>query len=280
MRFAPAVLLLLALTPALRAQQQDSHVSAQARLDTTAVAPATPFTLAITLTIDAGYHIYWSNPGETGIATSISLKLPAGFSATPMLLPLPHTFTQPGNIVGYGYSGATTFLYTINPPPSLGDNVAIGANISYLCCNDQACTPGSAKLSVPLATSGAAQSANADFFLAAMLALPVNAPANFPKPVIAPAADKKSLTVTLPLPSDFPSKSIEAFPDAPSTLSVSRPQVTDDKTSLSFTIHPYAGQKITSNDLPLLVIYTTNDNKRHGFFIPVSLDALKTLDAK
>ena len=89
----------------------DSHEAAtseplvRARLlaDVEQVAAGEPFHLGVHLAIADGWHIYWRHPGEAGMATQVDLALPDGWQAGPLRWPEPKTFTQPGEITGYGY---------------------------------------------------------------------------------------------------------------------------------------------------------------------------------
>ncbi|MED6315266.1 MAG: protein-disulfide reductase DsbD domain-containing protein, partial [Verrucomicrobiota bacterium] len=73
------------------------------------------------LTMDDGWHTYWINPGEAGIATSVDWLLPKGVSAGPIRWPVPEKFTAL-NSVGYGYQGKTILLVplTIDSDAVLG----------------------------------------------------------------------------------------------------------------------------------------------------------------
>ena len=46
--------------------------------------------IALRLRPEPGWHVYWQNPGDSGIPTSIDWDLPAGASAGDMLWPYPH----------------------------------------------------------------------------------------------------------------------------------------------------------------------------------------------
>jgi len=55
----------------------------KARVDTvanvSAIAPGQPFMLGFKFTIAPGWHIYWKNPGDSGLPTEVKLNLPEGF---------------------------------------------------------------------------------------------------------------------------------------------------------------------------------------------------------
>ena len=77
------------------------HVSASLIAETKNIVPGQPLHLALRQHIQAGWHTYWSNPGESGLPTMIDWSLPIGFSAEPISWPIPERFTA-GPVVGYG----------------------------------------------------------------------------------------------------------------------------------------------------------------------------------
>ena len=81
----------------------------------TSLAPGKPFLVAVTLTTSPSWHIYWSNPGDAGVATSFDWKVPPGFIVEPLPFPIPTAFVQPGDIRVLGYEGKTTFLFRVVP---------------------------------------------------------------------------------------------------------------------------------------------------------------------
>src|ERR1700722_3147986 len=99
-----AILSIALLVCGLAAQASAApHVQAELLANTSAIQPGKPFWLGVRLTIDPGWHVYWKNPGDAGLATRVKFTLPNGFSAGPLQFPTPHRFDQPGNIVAFGY---------------------------------------------------------------------------------------------------------------------------------------------------------------------------------
>ena len=54
------------------------------------IQPGRPFTVALRMAHQPGWHTYWVNPG-TGLATSLSWTLPEGFKTGPIQWPTPLT---------------------------------------------------------------------------------------------------------------------------------------------------------------------------------------------
>lgn len=66
--------------------------------------------LAARFTIPPGAHIYWSNPGESGLATRAEFSGPAEFTIGPTQYPGPRRFRGQRGASSYGYAGAAALL--------------------------------------------------------------------------------------------------------------------------------------------------------------------------
>ncbi len=113
--------------------------------------------LGVKYTVAPGWHIYWENPGDTGMSTTIALTLPAGFSAGPVQYPGPESFVMPGDLVNYGYEGEVVLLSELTAPAVLPASGTITAETRWLVCSPAQCVPGSETLT--LALGGAAEPA-------------------------------------------------------------------------------------------------------------------------
>jgi len=116
--------------------------------ETASVASAATLWVDVHFTIKPGWHIYWRNPGDSGLPTAIEWHLPPGFSAGSILWPVPERFVQ-GGIGNYGYAGSADLLVPITAAKDLGAAAGLAGEASWLVCAD-ICIPGSAKLSLSL----------------------------------------------------------------------------------------------------------------------------------
>src|SRR5205823_13799940 len=91
-------------------------VKAQLLADTTAVKPGEPFTVGLLLDIEPDWHVYWTNPGDSGAPTTVTFKLPKGFTVGETEYPVPIKFPQPGDVVGYGYKESVLLTAKVTPP--------------------------------------------------------------------------------------------------------------------------------------------------------------------
>lgn len=115
--------------------------------------------LAVQLTIKPGWHTYWRNPGDSGLATSIKWTVPQGLTTGPIVWPRPERFVS-RSIVGYGYTADVALLATVTLPARFAsDRITIGASVSWLACSD-ICIPGSETLKLTLPVSNTAPKAD------------------------------------------------------------------------------------------------------------------------
>jgi thiol:disulfide interchange protein DsbD len=132
---------------------EPAQVSARIVTDAWRLEPGGTLALGVLLEMAPGWHIYWKNPGDSGLATDVQLDLPQGFVAGPMRWPLPIEFSQPGDLVGYGYEGSVLLASEVSVPDRLPDSrLTVTASVSWLACKD-VCVLGSAELEevLPLA---------------------------------------------------------------------------------------------------------------------------------
>jgi len=154
------------------------HVTAELIPERTNIQPGEPFDVALHLHSDKGWHTYWINPGDAGLATLIKWTLPPGFTAGPIQWPTPEKHNM-GPLVTYGYEGDVYLLTTITPPKGdLPFHFDVKAHAEWLVCQEE-CIPGKADLALKLDAGLALllPIENKDFFAEARGRLPVgNAP--------------------------------------------------------------------------------------------------------
>ena len=111
--------------------------------------------LAIQLTMKPGWHTYWRNPGDSGLATSIKWTLPRGVTIGTTVWPRPGRFVS-RSIVGYGYSADVALLTKVTVSAGFAsDRVSAGASVSWLACSE-ICIPGAEALKLTLPVSDTA----------------------------------------------------------------------------------------------------------------------------
>jgi len=141
--------------------------------DTDGIVAGRPFVVGVVLEIKPGWHVYWSNPGDSGLPTQIDWKLPAGFVVGSTRYPLPLTFTQAGDVVGYGYEGRVMLTNVVTPASDLkpGTTSDLTVSVKWLVC-ESVCIPGKTKLTLSLPVVTSATPTNTEAFMSATAQLP------------------------------------------------------------------------------------------------------------
>lgn len=149
-------------------------VSTRLLASAAAVEPGKSFWVAVQFNIKPHWHIYWRNPGDSGMATSINWSLPDGWEVGDLQWPVPIKFTQPGDIVGYGYEKQVILMAKVTVPKDAkpGQTYDITAESNWLVCKD-VCIPGESKRSTRIEVSRTAKASHTKLFEAAKTRLPV-----------------------------------------------------------------------------------------------------------
>ena len=166
----------------LHTHAAEAPVRAELISEPTSIQPGKPFWVAVHFQLSPGWHIYWKNPGATGLPTRIEWALPDDFKAGPVLEPSPLRFDTAG-IASYGYKESAVFLAEITAPETLeiDSTVTIRATAHWLAC-EGSCIPGSTelRLTVPVSdTMGENNAQHTQLFEQARAALPQPPPANW-----------------------------------------------------------------------------------------------------
>ncbi len=142
--------ILLFLSLPLWALGQENHLKVELLSETATLVPGKPATFGLHFTMDNGWHIYWQNPGDAGLAPSVNWKLPIGFKAGKILWPLPKRISLP-SVMDFGYENEVTLLVPIQVPRTVhaGETFNLTANVQWLVCKET-CIPGQAALPATL----------------------------------------------------------------------------------------------------------------------------------
>jgi thiol:disulfide interchange protein DsbD len=153
MRMTIAAFALALALPAGAAPVQQPHSQAELVPERAVVTPGQPLTVGLHLRLEDGWHVYWKNPGDAGMPTSIAWTLPQGFSAGRMEWPAPRRIDVPP-LTSYGYEGEVMHLTEIQVPADAkpGAQVTIRAKADWLVCKE-ICIPASADFSRSLSVS-------------------------------------------------------------------------------------------------------------------------------
>ena len=136
---------------ALTARAAHTHV--QLLLSDDTAKPGNTIWAGVDIKMDPGWHTYWKNPGDSGIATTIKWELPPGVTAGEIQWPLPEKF-PPIEVTTYGYTNEVMLLVPLtlatNLPPG---PLALKADVAWLECQES-CVPGSTNVEATLNVGG------------------------------------------------------------------------------------------------------------------------------
>ena len=125
---------------------ENELVRAELISEALSVRPGSVVTVALRLEIAEGWHIYWKNPGDSGLPTRVEWILPDGVGASGMVWPAPRTFDEAAAVT-FGYEDSTDLLVEIDVFCGFagGPFLNIGARVEWLACRD-GCIPGSSEV--------------------------------------------------------------------------------------------------------------------------------------
>lgn len=118
-------------------------------VDTERLKPGESSWAAIEFELKEHWHIYWVNPGDSGLAAELNWTLPDGLSAGPIHWPTPIRIEYSG-LFNYGYEGQTGLLVPITVDEGARlEPFEMSVHVSYLICKD-ICVPEEATLSASI----------------------------------------------------------------------------------------------------------------------------------
>lgn len=94
------------------------------------------------ITPETGWHVYWKNPGDAGLATSLVVNLPKGFKYGNMQWEYPEVQSA-DSLISFEYSKTFHILFTIYTPSKIKESEQpISIKTSWLACKEK-CIAGS-----------------------------------------------------------------------------------------------------------------------------------------
>jgi thiol:disulfide interchange protein DsbD len=109
--------------------------------------------VGIRFELEAGWHVYWTNPGDSGEPPKITWSVPSGIQLGALQFPPPKRIADHG-MTDYGYDGSVVLLSQLtisrNFPSNKGE---ISGDVRYLVCRE-VCVPGKDHLRLSLDVGG------------------------------------------------------------------------------------------------------------------------------
>lgn len=261
------------------AGEQPRPVKAEVLAGVSAVTPGAPFEAAVLLKVDPHWHVYWKNPGDSGLPISVEFTLPRGFTASELKWPIPSVFKGAGGLTDYGYEDSLLLSAGITPPADLkpGTAAKIMARVSWVSCKD-ICIPGKAELELVMPVSESARLVNTDLFSEWSARLPVNYSGKMPPfeiDIITVPKDENEYSVVVLLGPKDSMSGIGLYPVPGNSFIVDDIVVGTDegsgRISAAFDVKVLPSQGQPQKGLETLVVYTDKDGKRSGYELQVPL---------
>lgn len=210
------------------------HLTAQLITDQESLTPGSAFTIAVKFILEPGWHIYWKNPGDSGLPPRFTWTTPPSVRVSDPLWPYPQRLTT-GPLVNYGY-GNVLIPFPANLATTVKtDSVTISVGLQWLVCKDE-CLPGegSAEITLPISKAAAPPSRHSKEFEQAFAQVPT--PLERVSIAVEEQQDKLVLAL-IPLEDRFLPPQMQFFPEDKRIISNSKEQqVTRDGDSLRIAL--------------------------------------------
>ena len=183
------------------------------------IAPGQEFWVAVQFRMEKGWHIYWTNPGDSGEPPRVQWRLPAGFQPGELQWPHPERLVTKYS-TDYGYAGQMLLLAPVSPPAKLapGSKAELAGTVKWVVCRE-VCIPGKTEVALSLPVRRGAASRTSHLFEAARKRLPQPAPAQWR---IRARAEKDAFVLTVE--TGQPIGHAEFFPLQPLQIENAAPQ--------------------------------------------------------
>lgn len=131
---------------ALAAGQAGPDIKTELFMSHSVVMPGDRVAALVVLRIPEPWHVYWKNPGDSGIPTNVTWQLPPGWKAAPPDFLTPQRF-ESGGLVSYAFSKELWLRVWLTAPEGAkpGDTVWLKGKVGWLACVES-CVLGGAEL--------------------------------------------------------------------------------------------------------------------------------------
>jgi thiol:disulfide interchange protein/DsbC/DsbD-like thiol-disulfide interchange protein len=148
----------------VEAGQPTPHVRVMLHLDRDGVLPGESFQAALEFVPEPGWHTYWRNPGDIGLAPRLSWSLSPGVEAGTPLFEIPERVSATGKYINFGFERPNLITSEIRVSQDIkpGGTLALNLQARWLVCRET-CVPGRAEFKVALAVQDPAQGVRPGF---------------------------------------------------------------------------------------------------------------------
>jgi DsbC/DsbD-like thiol-disulfide interchange protein len=125
------------------------HLTAELISDSGTITPGRKSRVALALTLEPGWHVYWVYAGDSGEPPTVKWSVPSGLSVGPIQYAAPSRLPL-GPLMDYGYEGTAVFPFDLSTSPQTPLGIAdLKAHVQWLVCRE-VCLPGKAFLGLNL----------------------------------------------------------------------------------------------------------------------------------
>lgn len=170
---AALLTVLAALTAAAPGGARAPHLALSLIASSEQPRPGSEVTLGLRFRPEAGWHGYWSNPGDSGLAPTVAWQAPPGVTFGSLEHPAPSLLAVAG-LTSFVHAGEHVLLTHARIPRSLaaGALLPISAEVRWLACSATLCVPEHATVAINLRVGDGAPGPDAVRLRQARAALP------------------------------------------------------------------------------------------------------------
>ena len=225
------LVLLAILSWSAQAEARSQHIRASLIASTEEPKPGSTVTIGIRFQPEAGWHGYWTNPGDSGLPPQVEWSAPAGLKFGRLEHPAP-TILRVAGINSFVHAGEHVLLSSARIPASIapGTKIPIKAALNWLACSDSLCVPERATIEMQLTTGDGAPGSATTAIGRAQGAIPRTVAATGSYEL-----KEGKLAFTLPAGTDLSLTKTRFFPDENGLFdaSTSRTSIMDGKERLT-----------------------------------------------
>ena len=190
-------LVLFTISAAVLSQAATQHATVELISRQASVKPGSDLQLGVHFMLEKGWHIYWTNPGDSGQPPSFTWHLPPGFSAGEIQWPRPERLQPSKELADFGYGDEVLLPLTIHASSAISNSTSVefDAEARWLVCRE-VCIPEqtSLHLKLPVLSIASVDQQHAQLFERTHKLIPKPLPSGW-KASFTPTKDELVLTI-------------------------------------------------------------------------------------
>lgn len=247
----------------LKAEDSDNLVKLDMYSNVKQIQVGSDFFIAIKLDVADEWHIYWKNPGDSGLPTEVKWTLPKGVEADGGLIwQVPERIAWSG-MVNYGFEHDVYLIQKFKTSRLIdAESLKIKAHVNWLICKEK-CIPQDKKIEISIAVGEMFEKSEYSKMIQDLLA---SAPKQFKTTKSYFKSDDENLEVKL---TDMPSDVAQIIDLYLITDSVTDNTVNakvengNNKATAKFKLSPYLD--VVPAEIELLVLYKDKNGNNKSY---------------